>query len=519
MGKKVSDKIVENTFYNIIGRVWTILVNLILTPYIVSQLGVEKYGLWALAFGLTGYIGLLDLGVSSSYVKYISQYYTQKEYHKINQIVNTGFFFSLVFAFIFIIIGYFIIPPFISFLKIPLHLQEEAFFVFFAGVIIFTLSNATYAFAAVQPGLQKMKITNLISLLFTLPYAAGVIWFLESGWGVRGLILNYAILWLLSVPVNIFVAKKIFPEFNVGFNFYEKSILKNLINFGAKLQVSRLAQLVSFQVDKIFLTYFLSVSSVTYYDLGARVVGFLRGSVLLLVSALMPAASELAAKGLSQSLKELYLRATKYLMFASLPVFWFTVLLSDKILEVWVGPGYEMGAGVVRILALGYFLNLCTGVASPLALGMGKPELEMKSGFLLAGLNISLSLALVLLLGFYGPPTGSSFSLGVSALYFFWLFHKILEEKKSTLLEFLKKPFWISLILIFLLWMTNYIIPVSTFTQNRISGILFLGIEFSVYGILYLYLIGKSRYWNQVDLQFFQERLPGAKLLLRWVKG
>jgi len=98
----VSEKIIKNTVYNTIGRFWGILVVLFLTPYIVNRLGVERYGIWALLTSLVGYIGFLDLGIGGSYVRYIAEYYTQKDYSKVNFVINTGFLFCLGLAFILI---------------------------------------------------------------------------------------------------------------------------------------------------------------------------------------------------------------------------------------------------------------------------------------------------------------------------------------------------------------------------------------------------------------------------------
>ncbi len=91
MTQTLSHKIVRNTIFNIIGRLWGMLVVLFLTPYIIGHIGTEKYGIWALVVVLTGYFGLLDCGVGTSFVKYISEYYTKKDYSGINRIVNTGF--------------------------------------------------------------------------------------------------------------------------------------------------------------------------------------------------------------------------------------------------------------------------------------------------------------------------------------------------------------------------------------------------------------------------------------------
>ena len=63
----ISQKVIRNTIFNTIGRFWQILIGLVLIPYIVSHIGVERYGIWAIVGVLTGYFGLLDLGAKDSF--------------------------------------------------------------------------------------------------------------------------------------------------------------------------------------------------------------------------------------------------------------------------------------------------------------------------------------------------------------------------------------------------------------------------------------------------------------------
>lgn len=72
MSQNISDKIVRNTVFNTIGRFWGLLITFALTPYIIGHVGLNLYGLWAIATSLTGYFGLLDFGIKDSYTKYIS---------------------------------------------------------------------------------------------------------------------------------------------------------------------------------------------------------------------------------------------------------------------------------------------------------------------------------------------------------------------------------------------------------------------------------------------------------------
>src|SRR5262249_47125678 len=93
-----SKKLVTNTFFNVLGRSWSFLVTLLLTPYILHHLDVRDFGVWVLLSVFTSSFNLLDLGLGSSFVKYISAYHTHEDYDRINEVLFSGLVFYGIFG-------------------------------------------------------------------------------------------------------------------------------------------------------------------------------------------------------------------------------------------------------------------------------------------------------------------------------------------------------------------------------------------------------------------------------------
>ena len=70
-------------------------VGLFLTPYLLSNLGQEGFGLWALANLLIGYLSLADLGIQSSLVRHIAHSRPDEQPVEFSRIISTSFFFYL----------------------------------------------------------------------------------------------------------------------------------------------------------------------------------------------------------------------------------------------------------------------------------------------------------------------------------------------------------------------------------------------------------------------------------------
>ena len=81
-----SKKLATSTFFNVLGRFWSFFITLLLTPYILSSLGERNYGIWAAFTVFVGSSNLLDLGLGSSFVKFISAYHAHEDYEKIKTV-------------------------------------------------------------------------------------------------------------------------------------------------------------------------------------------------------------------------------------------------------------------------------------------------------------------------------------------------------------------------------------------------------------------------------------------------
>lgn len=421
----ISQKIIRNTIFNIIGRFWGILVALVLTPYIIHHIGIERYGIWAIVGVLTGYFGLLDFGIGTSFVKYISEYYTKEDYKKINQVVNTGFIFYSIFTIIIIVLAFLIINPLLTLFKIPANLYNEAVFVFLLGIILFGVSNALSPFVAIQGGLQRMDISNKVAIAISIPMVIGTIFFLEAGYGLPGLMVNNAIILVISSIANIVIAFRILPELRFNPFLFNKEMFKKLFGFGYKMQVSVIAGLLHFQMDKLLLAYFLNIGFVAYYTVAAQLASVVRGIPLLLISAIFPAASELEAKADKDSLHTLYFRSMKYVVLIGLPISLLVILFAKPFINLWLGEGFERSALTLQILTIGYFFNIMTGPGFFILNGIGKPQYAVRNAIMAAVLNLFLSILLVIKIGYFGVVIGTSIATIIAAIVFISIFHRV----------------------------------------------------------------------------------------------
>ncbi len=504
----LSKKIIRNTLFNTIGRFWAVLVALFLTPYIIRYIGLERFGIWSIIGVLTGYFGLLDFGIGTSFVKYLAEFHAKGEHKKISAIVNTGFVFYSLLAVAVVVVVSFFMNPIVSFFKIPGALRGEAAFVLMVGVLLFCASNALSGFAAVQTGLQRMDISNKVSIFASTVNMLGTFYFLKNGYGLPGLMVNNVVTFCLTSIVNVFIALRLIPTLRFNPFLFDRDIFSRLFKFGYKLQISRFANLISFQNDKLLISYFLGVAPVTFYQIGSSLLTQVRQIPLLLISALVPAASEIEARKQKQYLVDLYLKGSKYLIFVAVPLMFLAMTDASLIISAWMGEGYRLAVVVIRVLALGYLAATITGVASSIAMGVAKTEMDMKFGIFMATLNIILNIILVLRIGFIGILIGTSISLFTASAYYLRMFHRYLMVPLRDFLRLLVKPVAACVVPVGAIIIFNHFFFSRTVFGHRLIYFVFLSVETCVFAVLYLLFISWSRYFDEQDRGLLKGKIP-----------
>ena len=515
----ISRKVVHNTLFNFFGRSWAVAVGLLLTPYIVSVLGVQRFGVWSLLLAVTQYFGVLDLGVSTSFVKFIAEYDARGDVVAISSVVSTGFAFYLAFAALLLALVLALAGPLLNLFDIPASLWAEARLVLIAAVGVFAFNNAFGAFQAVMTGLQRMEIINGIVVVGSIVDAITTVVLLRLGYGLTGLVISRIVVFCLTAALLVVAAFRILPGLRVTPRLISWSRLRVLLDYGVKVQVTQLTQLVSSQADKLLLGYFVGLDAVSFYELGARIVLSAKRLSRVLISAVLPAASEIDARQDMKTLYALYRRGARYLALVTIPLFTLIAFTAPVIVRAWVGEGYERSIAVMQVLAIGHGVHLLTGMGTMVVKGMGKPEYETRYTALTLVLNLVLGIALIGWLGFTGVLIATPIALVIGSGYFFWLFHRLL---KIPLAEFLRRvygpPLQGGLLAGLMVWLGLLAGQRWVHLQGRGMHLGALGLASAAFVLIYAVWIWQRAYLDSYDRQVIHIALDLVSLR-RWLSS
>jgi len=313
-------RISRNIFSNWIGFLIYVIVSFFLSPFIVHQLGNTGYGIWVLVGSLTGYLGILDLGLRPAVVKYVAHYKALGDDENINRVVNTVLAtFTVIASFVVIgslILSYFSTEAF----KVPreYHIQLRVI------IVIIGLNVAASfpfgVFSATLNALQRFDLNNVIQISVFLIRTVLVVLFLRLGGGLIALGIIVLASSLAEFMLKARWCLKINPAMKVNRHLANSETFKTIAGFSAYTFIMSVAMRVSFQTDSIVIGAMISAEAITFFAIGASMIDYLSTLVSHMSVTVTPLASGLDALGDEDRMRKLLIIGTRFCLLVILPV-------------------------------------------------------------------------------------------------------------------------------------------------------------------------------------------------------
>jgi len=144
-----------------------IVVGFFVYPFILHHLGDDASGLWTLIYSLTGYYGILDFGIRSSLIRYVSKFRATGDKDELARLINTSLF-TYTFVGLFLLIlttlgGFYVSRIF----HIPASFLSDARILFLMVGYAMALDFPLGMSGGVLEGLQRFDLINWTNITST----------------------------------------------------------------------------------------------------------------------------------------------------------------------------------------------------------------------------------------------------------------------------------------------------------------------------------------------------------------
>ena len=486
--KKPAEKkgrVLSNVLWSGLGVAVNLFAGFILSPYIIRKLGMEGYGLWALAFSITGYFNLLDMGFRSAVVRYTAYYRARGEDERLNVLLNTtlAYFSSIS---ILLILTTWMLAPFAGqwFTVSPAYAAMFPKLVLLIGITL-SIGVAFNVFTGCVEGFQRFDISNGIwvaAFVIRHPGCAVLLW---MGYGLvemAALVLCTTILLCISYAI---ACKKIFPPLRLGWHFVEGEMLRRTASFGVHTFVAGLATQSLDLTPSLLIGRLQSVEQLGFYNLPVRLLQYAAEGVSRVGLIVAPRAAELSATGQRKSIADLAIFANRYCLVLYLPLTIFILHYGPELLRVWLkerGAEVAVRSGpLLPVLLAGATLALAAQFSSSTVLvGMGRHKVYSWALACEAVLSVALMILVLPSYGILGAAiVSSALMIAVRGLFTPWLISNILE---IPMISYLSGIYTRALLAAVPVWLLGYWLRKSVIDGRNLSElILASGIIGAVY--------------------------------------
>jgi len=417
----VRDNFLRNTVWNYVGFVVNLAVNLFLFPLAIARMGDAATGIWLLIGSVSGYMGLLQLGLAPAMAQYAAGHITRRDADALSQTVSTALVLVMALGLL-PLLALPAIPWLLELFSIPADLRAEAAVAFQLGIIGVPLQMPGHVFNGVLGASQRQDRCTHVWMVSLTGKLVGIALLLGAGYGLA------EIMWLetaLILLADALLAKMAFtaaPDLRIGLGDVSPAVARQLLGLGGWNFANSMTSMVIEQSDRIIIGLYLTVVAVTQYSAAWKLYMLLYSVATTLVQAVWPAAAALHAVDDRDGLRRLWLRMTKYTLAVAWPMACSLALCAGPILELWVGRSYAEHHHVVVVLVAcfliaahnhaGYGVLSAMRLIGPVVRRYALPQ---------AVLNLGLSLWLIQPLGILGVAIGTLVPLAVLQGPFFAL--------------------------------------------------------------------------------------------------
>ncbi len=337
---------VRNSAAGLIATAIYLASRLLLTPYVLSYLSLEEFGLWSICFVILSYAALGAFGVNTAYIRYCAQYLHAGQYDKINSLFSTGIICMSCLSSLFILCLYLLLPFLHELFNVEQTLRPLSSFMFIGTALIFCLDMTAGCFRSLLEGMQRLVIVNKVTTLASFFEIAAILILLYTGMGLKGMLYAYVLRTLCTLLFCMVTAFRLLPSLRLSPALFSSEHFRQLFIYGGKVQILGGIAMFLSSLDRMIISSIIGLSAAGLFEIGRKFPYTAKSVSGAAFGAFLPRAAQL---GGSWEREEIITPSQRFRNY--LEIIFFALFLAAGPVLVWCGSGTQILAP-----SLGFFL-------------------------------------------------------------------------------------------------------------------------------------------------------------------
>jgi O-antigen/teichoic acid export membrane protein len=386
----------------------TLLVGFFLAPFVVHRLGNTAYGVWVIAISSVNYLNLLDLGMRSSVLRFVSKGHASGNHNEASEALSAALWVRLQISVVVVLLCGILALSFRRIFNVPEGLavaaQESVLLIGIASAI----SMSAGVVGAVLSALNRYDLQSYITLVQLVLRAVGTVGVLLTGNGIVAIAICELVAAVIGSALLIWLVRKVYPELRISARRPRQPALRKMWSYSIYAFLLTVASQVIYQTDNLMVGVFVSAAAVTFYAIGNSLCRYTQQFIAAMTMTFNPAASAYETVGNLEGVRSLYYNGTRVVLALTLPIVITFIFRGRNFIAVWMGPQYATESGtVLAILAAALLFQMSNAPAAAIAWGVEKHRMIAMWAIPEAIANLALSIMLARRIGIFGVAIGT----------------------------------------------------------------------------------------------------------------
>lgn len=352
-----------------------IISALIYSPWMLSKIGSDNYGLYTLAASLINMF-LLDFGISSAVSRFVSKYLAEGRQDKINQLLGVVYklFFGIaaLIGLVLFVVYFFVDKIYLSLTAAELE-KFKVVYIISATYSILSLPlhiTVTGVLNSYEKFIQN-KLTDLAHKIFTVLLIASC---LALGYGLYTLVTITALSNIVVLLAKLILIK-IYTPIKVDFKFWDKTLLKEIFSFSVWVLINTICSRLIMNICPNILAITSGTLAITIFGFASALEGYSYTFASALDGLFMPKIARITYKeGETRDVLPLMIKVGRFQYHLIGLIFIGFLLVGKDFVTLWLGKDYTTVyyCAVLLLLPAPFYLSQQIGKNTMVVTGQVK---------------------------------------------------------------------------------------------------------------------------------------------------
>jgi O-antigen/teichoic acid export membrane protein len=403
----IAQTIAKNSLFNFIATASNAGMVFVIGIALARYLGTEQYGLYTLMMWfLTLAAFVINLGMSEMMRRFVGEAVGQQNMNTVKGLVRL----NLVIRGLAGLLTSGLIIPLSGLLARLFNVPADSTYFMLVAVLLLPYILVE-TLEGIFAGFQKYEYAAYLRLSTGLLRLAVVIILVFSGFGVKEVLIMYAAVWTLGIPIGLFLLSRLVPLRDLlSSSLLESTTRNSALKYSmASIGIHGVDYFLWHQAEVMFLGMYRPVEEIGFYNIAHKIprmvvdlLPYVFGRVLL------PTVAEQIGRGDMEKVKTIYVTSARYLMALSFPIAVGGICLTGPLVNLLFGSDYAPAIVLMQIVFVPIALRGIIHSVSSIIYGLKEPGFILKVGIILICMSIGFNLWLIPKYGAIGAVIATS---------------------------------------------------------------------------------------------------------------